>query len=82
MQQKTLAWLLIHKSLSSVAVHAINRTFEVLHVRLVLSHILCGGSAENFRLWIFCVDLVAKSLKTRNPTAELQGLVYFDNTTN
>ena len=34
-----------------------------------------GGSAKNFRLWLFCVFGMSE---TRNPEAEMQGLVYFD----
>ncbi len=43
------------------------------------SHILCGGSGENFRFWSFCIDLV---YRTRFPETKLQGFVYFDRTIN
>ena len=32
------------------------------------SHILCGGSAENCRFWLFCVDLVNKVMKKQKQT--------------
>ncbi len=29
------------------------------------SHILCGGSAKNFRSWLFCIDLWTKSIRNK-----------------
>ena len=49
---------------------------------LYYSYIVCGRSIENFRFWLFYIDLVTKSYKTSNPKAMLQGLLYFYRTTN
>ncbi len=35
------------------------------------------GQPKNCRFCFFCTDFVTKASKTRNPEAELQGLVYF-----
>ncbi len=43
------------------------------------SYFVCGESAGNFQFWLFCVDLVTKSTKTKNPEAELQGAIFWQN---
>ncbi len=49
-------------------------------VHLCYSQILCGGSAENFRFWLFCVHWWQTDKKQEGPEAELQGPVYLDRT--
>ena len=39
-------------------------------------HFVWRGSAENFKFWIFCTDMVTHK-KTRNPEALLHRLVLF-----
>ena len=42
-------------SLHPVEGHFISHDFDLK----CYSQILCGGSAEKFRFWLFCIDLVA-----------------------
>ncbi len=48
---------------------------------LLKFHFILGSGlylGVRFEIWIFCFDLVAV-IKIRNPGAELQGLVYWQN---
>ncbi len=52
-------------------------------IKVLFHHFVWRGLSKHLRFWLFCLDLIIKSQKQElNSEAELQGLVYFDKTTN
>ncbi len=50
---------LIKYTIISSALVAVEGNYDLEPVLKCYSQIFCGGSAEIFRLWLFCTDLVA-----------------------